>query len=64
MTKQVSKNLTALIIGGAVVVGFLAGVAIGLGDGVEQVGFVSLLPCLGALLSLPALLLTIKEERE
>lgn len=62
MTKQVSKNLAALIIGSATIVGFLAGVAIGLGDG--EAALVSLLPWLGGLVSLPALLLALKEERE
>lgn len=62
MTKHLSKNLAALIIGGAAIVGFLAGVAIGLGDG--EAALVSLLPWLGGLFSLPALLLALKEERE
>lgn len=62
MTKQVSKNLATLIIGGSVIVGFLAGVAIGLGDGAGAL--VSLVPWSGGLVSLPALLLVLKEERE
>lgn len=62
MNKQVSKNLAALIIGSAAIVGFLVGVAIGLGDG--EAALVSLLPWLGGLFSLPALLLALKEERE
>lgn len=62
MTKQVSKNLAALIIGGSVIIGLLAGVAIGLGDGAAAL--VSLVPWLGGLVSLPALLLALKEEGE
>lgn len=62
MTKHLSKNLATLIIGGSAIVAFLAGVAIGLGDGEAALG--NLLPWLGGLFSLPALLLALKEEKE